>query len=388
VVSGRTQRPVRRSGDASVEATRDAARDRSTERRGLLPTRDAADAIGLAGVLRLQHDAGNNAVSSLIRRTVYAVKGGKWTRQGKKTGGNRYPHPRHLNLTGKLNEGDSYDRRTGILTKAAAKRPATSEHLLDYAAGSRKSYGKWYGKDRQKTSYSYLSGAEGGSEQGPHTFAFIGKRAMAEGSVRSRKTFDPSKIKRRSALVPSPGQNRALVRKHEEQTNTPIPRSRKRNLDEAYKGLYDRSVEPKSKKARTTMVELMELGALGTYALGRKATDAEIKGKGEKRELAVEDLKLLAGLPKGAPMPAGLNVFDPNIVGHDPKHIAQLGRAIGRVAAGDEEDLSDLDIDSDPEYSTDDEGVPPADDPEVLPDADVEVLRDLDPEVLPEDDDV
>ena len=117
----------------------------------------------------------------------------------------------------------------------------------------------------------------------------------------------------------------------------------------------------------------MEISALGTYAFGRKATPEEIKGKGESRTKAIADLKQLAALGKGEALPAGLQSFDPNSEGHDPRHMAQYGRAVGRVAAGDEEELSDLEQSSADEYSDD----------EIEDEADIDVEPEPEPEPDP-----
>lgn len=286
-----------------------------------------------------------------IQRTTYEFLDDGWTATSPKTK-SRFPHPGVVDWTPSPKQGDRYDDMTGVLDRATGKQ----EHVFDAADRKGEGYGSWWGEQREQTAYSFLSGGEGGKEQGPHTFAFIGKRAMAEAGTRSNPNFDPGKIRVRSAVIPSPGQNRALLSMHEEATGRELPKERKRAIDAAYTERYEkfgkiRANPAKKQRVKQVAKELIEMGALGTYALGRKATKKELKGKGERRGLAIGDLKLLAALGKGEDLPPDLRVFDPNVVGHSEKLMGQYGRAMGRLAAGDEEDLSEMEVDSESEYS-------------------------------------
>lgn len=308
-------------------------------------------------LLQLQRLVGNRAASQLVpgattttvQRTKWEKKKGTWTAVPPPSGVNRWPHPDDLGF--KPRDGDIYDQDTGELTSEG-----TTVHILDYVGETdKKVYGAWYPKDRARTAYSFTSGTGG---QGPHTFPHIGKRGMGEASVRSRKGYDPKKIKARTGILPSPGQNRRLLRMYEENSGQVVDKKRKRELDTSYM----KALDPKRrKKAKGNTAEAMELNVLATYAHGRKATDPELAAKGEKRDVAAPDLKALANWKKGDARPT-LTAIDQEDFsqtgiftkagahGIDTNYMDKYLRDIGSVARGDE-DLSDLDLSSDDEYS-------------------------------------
>lgn len=336
--------------------------DPEPRRSGTRAGRSAALPAGATGVrlmtpetvLRLQATAGNRAVSALlqerepVQRTIYKFKDGAWVRKGLKTGDDRYPHPNKIvRWSPKPADGDRFNRKTGMVD-----RDGEIEHVFTpVGATKKKDYGAWYGAKRQPTAYGFTT-TEG--RQGPHAFAHIGKRSAAEASMLSNRAFNPANIRARTGVLPSAGQARNLLANYEKNTGVPIEKSKKRSLDEAYKGALKVPATAKSKKARNTaVVRAMELNPLATYSHGTPATDAQIAGKGEDRTVATGDLGRLASWNKGDPRPA-LDAFDPGAGGFDPAYTDKYLRDIGGMSRGEEE-LSDLELSSADEYSEDEE---------------------------------
>jgi hypothetical protein len=307
-------------------------------------------------VLQLQATAGNRAVAGLlaapavaVQRTIYTFTDGKW-QAGDPSGDDRYQDPDKITWSPVPKEGDTYDRSTGKVTRGTA-----TDHVFTRVANSKKkAFGGWYGKQRQPTAYAFTTGT---GDQGPHTFAHVGKRAMAEASTVSNTGFDPTAVNPRSGILPSPGQARRLLSEYEKATDTKIDKKRKVELDVAYKQALKERATGKTKKARLdATVRAMELNPLATYSHGTVASKGEIAGKGEKRDKAVADLVVLGGLKKGE-LPTGLSVYDPGAAKFPSARMSKYLRDIGRVAQG-YEDLSDMEADSDEEYSDDEKPEP------------------------------
>ena len=292
----------------------------------------------------------------LLQRTTWTYTAGDWEKDVPDTGGrNRYPKPKKFSKK-KFKEGDTFDQTTGELVEEGAVG-----HIHDYVGSTaKKGYGAWYGSKRSKTAYSYTSGTGG---QGPHTFPHIGKRAMAEASVYVNKGFDPSKIRTRSGILPSAGQNRRLIREYETNSGQVIPNDRKRKLDQGYTSLLDSRESGSAAKRRRATAEAMEMNAMATYGHGRNATAPELKNKNENRDDATQDLTTLASWDKGTPRPAVQTLdgedftqsfFGPGAFGFQPDWNDKYFRDIGAISRGDD-DLSEFELTSDEEYSDEEE---------------------------------
>ena len=94
------------------------------------------------------------------------------------------------------------------------------------------------------------------------------------------------------------------------------------------------------------------MSPLATYAHGRKATRAEIKGKSEDRYKGGADLRVLKDLQKGNAPPA-LETFDPGgSSAHSPAAVNKMLRDITKMSRGGE-DFSEFELSSDESYSED-----------------------------------
>lgn len=207
----------------------------------------------------------------------------------------------------------------------------------------------WYG-ERQRTAYGYSNSTGKKSLQGPHFVPHIAKTVMSERSVERNPNFDPSRIYEGSGVLPTSGQARRLLKHHEQLSGDQIPMERKKELDQAYKEqLKLRKTAPTSEERILATTRAMELNPMTTYAHGRKATHAEISGKGERRTTVSGDVDLMENMKKGTSAPIFRKIdYGP---GHfKQKHLDKFLRDTGSISRG-EEDLSDLDTDSEDEYS-------------------------------------
>ena len=206
-------------------------------------------------------------------------------------------------------------------------------------------HGGWFPLRRAPTSYSLTSGTR---QQGPHFIPHIAKVVMAERSRQNNPKFDPSAIRVRSGLLPSPGQARRLMRIYQQKTGLKIKSARLKKLDAQYKKRLEERKKAKTPAAREkATARAIELNPMSTYGHGRAITSAEISGKGERRTTVAPDLDLMEKMKKGKKAPK-LKRIDPG-EGYKSKHVEKLLRDTGKVALG-EEDLSELELSSDDEY--------------------------------------
>jgi hypothetical protein len=206
----------------------------------------------------------------------------------------------------------------------------------------------WY-ESRERTAYGYTNTDENVRLQGPHTVPHIGKRVMAENAVDSGTGFDPEAISEGTGVLPSHGQSRRLMREYEERTGITIPDDQKRDHDTAYRQLLANRLTGTHDQRVTATRQAMELNPLTTYALGRKATHDEIKGKGERRKSVAPDLTLMGSMTTQGPMPTFNKVDLPQGKSHNPSHMKKMMRDLGKMNRG-EDDLSELELSSDDEY--------------------------------------
>ncbi|MEY4239998.1 MAG: hypothetical protein RL339_2599 [Pseudomonadota bacterium] len=205
----------------------------------------------------------------------------------------------------------------------------------------------WY-RRRHRTAYGSLDPSGKRTRQGPHTVPHIMKVVMAERSVKKNPAFNPLNIPMRSGLLPSPGQSRALLNQYEKQNKVAIPLAHKRAFNERNKRLaHQISNVPTTDERQRAVTALMEHNPLVTYALARPYTPAEIAGGGENQNTVAPDLDRAEKMTKHGPMPK-FGKLDIPPGEYQQKHIKKLLRDIGKVSRG-EEDLSDMEIDSDDE---------------------------------------
>ena len=308
---------------------------------------------GLAAVLiGLQRAAGNRAVSGLLRgdpvavqRTKWTYSNGQWTKH-KNSDTDRYKKPQEIDLD--WDDGDEFDQATGEITSSAGE-VKTIQHLAGEKEG--KDFGAWYGDKRQRTAYGFLSD-EG--KQGPHTFAHIGKRVMAESSMIANPDFKPHNIPERSMILPSAGQSRRLLKDYQENSRRTISKRRLKQHNIAYK----KALKARRKGADDDRVEAtvkaMELNPLATYGFGRLVTKQEIKGKGEKRGRLAEDVSDLSAWERPSSRPKLKHTdeekFPKGKSGMQKNRFDKYMADIGTVAAG-AEDLSEDSLSSEDEYS-------------------------------------
>lgn len=310
-------------------------------------------------LLALQRSAGNRTVTRLlhgalppVQRTTWEYKSGSWTMLSTSNNDDdRWPQPHDMDV--EWDEGDQFDQETGIITSATGQE-TTVPQLVGEKKGS--DFGSWYGTRRETTAYGHLSDPR---RQGPHTVAHIGKRVMAESSTTANPNFDPTGIPGRTGIIPTPGQTRTLLGDYQYNSGTFIPKDRLKRFDKEYTSLFKRRTQGTPDERRRSTVKLMELNPLATYGHGRLVTKAEIKGKGEnRRRLAGDVEKLSTGQrPKKRPKLTHTDEeeFPQGKSGFESEHFDKYLADIGTIATGDE-DLSDLELTSDDEYSEEEDG--------------------------------
>lgn len=207
----------------------------------------------------------------------------------------------------------------------------------------------WFRSKRERTSFSLTSGT---SKQGPHTVPHILKVLMALRSRQNNPSFNAARIKARSGLLPSAGQARKLMLRHQKLTGRKVSLGRLKALDKLYKKrLLERANAKTQAERERATAQAIELNPMSTYGHGRKPTAAEMAGKGERRTTVASDLDKMEKMKKGKKAPKFERIDKTE--GFSSKHSEKFMRDIGKVSRG-EEDLSELDTSSEEEYSDED----------------------------------
>ncbi|MCA6924663.1 hypothetical protein [Pectobacterium versatile] len=259
----------------------------------------------------------------------------------------------------KLQEGVSFIKvgnksfdYSSTIQMVTGKNKKSSPYLADLKKVA-KSKGALKHK-RARTTYSYLN-KSGKKGQGPHTSSHVGTAvALETAGLRGRDLGDVLNSK----LVPRPRQITWLInqglKKSGAQGNNASLRKKKTALLMLYRKLY-RDAEGGDKRA---IGKLMELAPTQTYKWKEGiATAAEMAGKGERRNVAADDIEKFYSMKKGDAIPKGSKTVDAaSLSVLEARYVADRVRQLGQMALSDEE-LSEASFysDTDSEVSMDDD---------------------------------
>lgn len=225
-------------------------------------------------------------------------------------------------------------------------QPATSTQTPAQLGRTKRTTRKAPRYRRFKTAYGVTTGT---GNQGPHTIPHIGKRVAVENAYKRNKHFRIDRVRVRTGLIPSAGQNRRLIRNFEKSTNSKISTARKLKLDRDYKKLLELKENGTEEQRINATLKLFELNALGTYSLHQQASRSELKGKGERRTTVEPDLIKMSKMVKGGKAPKFSKVDNPKKPQHRKEHLEKFYRDTGKLYRG-EDDHSDMELSSDDEY--------------------------------------
>jgi len=173
---------------------------------------------------------------------------------------------------------------------------------------------------------------------------------MARRSIQRNSNFNPVDIPERTALIPSAGQARKILRRYEEDNNVVIAAAQKKKLDLYYKKQLNIRKLSNQKLAKDATTKAIEANPLATYSLHRRATRKQLAHKGENTKSVAQDLDKMEAMKKAGPVPVFSKLDRGTRYGSRAKvYFKKHLRDIGKVSRG-KADLSELDTSSDDEY--------------------------------------
>lgn len=201
---------------------------------------------------------------------------------------------------------------------------------------------------RSRTAYGYFNNAGKRQRQGPHTISHVSTSVMIEALKQHGESLD---FLVNSKLIPRPRIARKILKDGFSHSGKKLSPQRKIPYLNHYKRLHEKA----SGGDQRSIESLLELAPHQTYGWVKgSATSAEMAGKGERRNVAVDDLRRFAKMGKNDPIPSGSKTVDLSGVPlHHRGFVSDRARQMGKAAATDEvlSDAEDYGSDSDDDFN-------------------------------------
>lgn len=192
---------------------------------------------------------------------------------------------------------------------------------------------------RSATAFGYFNLA-GKRNQGPHRISHVTTSLMLE--ARRKMGLSLTKLLG-TKIIPRPRVNNKLLMEGFNQSNSQAKTKKWKQNKIKYLRLYNRLYNKALKGDEVSIEKLVELNSLQTYKWSEgTVTSDEIKGKGERKKGASEDLKRFGKMKKGDKISKKAKTIDTSGMSKEERK-KQSDRARQYGQAIIEDDLSDAD---------------------------------------------